>query len=70
MNEINKNRWAKLAGINEDYKGNEEWEGSINGLGKDDNPEGFAEMVTSFYLSILTKVVVLIEWRFTTIIIM
>ena len=44
MNEINKQRWAKIAGINEDYKGNEEWEGSINGLKKDDNPAGFAEM--------------------------
>jgi hypothetical protein len=44
MNEVELNRWAKLAGINEDYKGNEEWEGSINALKKDDNPAGFAEM--------------------------
>lgn len=48
MNDINLNRWAKLAGINENeggVKGNEEWEGSINQLKKDaDNPAGFAEM--------------------------
>ena len=50
MKDINLNRWAKLAGINENdnnaslKEGNEEWEGSINGLGKEDDPQGFAEM--------------------------
>jgi hypothetical protein len=50
MENINLNRWAKLAGINENddnaslKEGTQEWEGSINSLGKDDNPEGFAEM--------------------------
>jgi hypothetical protein len=50
MKDINLNRWAKLAGINENdnnaplKEGNEEWEGSINGLGKEDDPQGFTEM--------------------------
>jgi hypothetical protein len=50
MNEINKQRWAKIAGINENdsdaalKESNQEWEGSINSLKKDDNPAGFAEM--------------------------
>ncbi len=49
MENINLNRWAKLAGINENeeirqYQGSEEWEGSISGLGKEEHPQGFAEM--------------------------
>ena len=50
MKDINLNRWAKLAGINENddntslKEGNEEWEGSINGLGKDDHPKEFAKI--------------------------
>ena len=51
MENINLNRWAKLAGINEDdnnapaIKGNEDWEGSINQLGNEEHSQGFgAEM--------------------------
>ena len=50
MNEVELNRWAKLAGINENddnaalKESNQEWEGSINGLGNEDHPQGFAEM--------------------------
>jgi hypothetical protein len=51
MENINLNRWAKLAGINEnekiyrrDPRGNEEWEGSINGLGKEGHPRVFDRM--------------------------
>ncbi len=51
MENLDLNRWAKLAGINEnekiyrrDPRGNEEWEGSINGLGKEGHPRVFDRM--------------------------
>ena len=43
MNELDTNRWAKLAGINEDVE-DTNWEGYIDSLIKDDKPKGFAEM--------------------------
>ena len=50
MNEVNLDRWAKIAGINENdnnapvIKGNEDWEGSINQLGGEEEPQGFVKM--------------------------
>ena len=51
MENINLNRWSKLAGITENdnnapvIKGNEDWEGSINQLGNEEYSQGFgAEM--------------------------
>jgi hypothetical protein len=51
MKDINLNRWAKLAGINENdnstplnERGTEDWEGSINQLGGGEEPQGFAKM--------------------------
>ena len=40
---VDLNRWAKLAGINEDVE-DTNWEGYIDSLIKDDKPKGFAEM--------------------------
>jgi hypothetical protein len=50
MENINLNRWAKLAGINENdnntplKEGTEEWEGHINGLGSEGHPRVFDRM--------------------------